>query len=371
MNRSVIHVINGELYSGAERVQDLLATQLPGFGYDVGFACLKLDKFAEKMQAKSARLHSLPMSSRFDLSAGFKLANIVRDFNYQIIHTHTPRAAMVGKIASALSRVPMVHHVHSPTARDTESGLRNKINAFVENASLVGVRRLIPVSSSLKTYLVESGYKQDRIQVVPNGVPTPGPMPERDAPTPEFVVGSVALFRPRKGVEILLKAVALLRSNGLPVRLRCVGPFETEAYEAEVKSLVRLLKIDDYVEWTGFTSNVGHELRNMDVFVLPSLFGEGMPMVILEAMANGVPVIASDVEGIPEILSGGAGVVVPPRSETSLAEALKNLLSDPRGWRSLRETAYQRQSERFSDRAMAHGVARIYDHFFEENPALI
>lgn len=361
MTTRILHVINGELYSGAERVQDLLALRLREFGYDVGFACIKPDKFPERRMAKDAALHAVPMSSRFDLGCGLKLARIVHTHGYRLVHTHTPRAALVGRVAALLAGVPMVHHVHSPTARDTEDPLRNRINSAMERASLLGVRRLIPVSRSLAAYLREGGYAPERISMVANGVPTPGPLPDRDAPGKEWVVGSVALFRPRKGIEVLIEALATLRRQGRAVRLRAVGPFETAGYEADIKALVLRLGVEDAIDWTGFTKDVNAEFARMDAFVLPSLFGEGMPMVILEAMAMGVPVIASDVEGIPEVLElGRTGLVVPPADAGRLAIALADLMDGKFDWRAMRSAAYESQTATFSDRSMAEGVAAVY-----------
>src|SRR5262245_34411926 len=92
----VLHVINGEHYSGAERVQDLLAGYLRACGYDAGFACVKPGRFPEARCHTDAQLYALPMSSRFDLSCGRRLATLVRDEGYALIHAHSPRSLMVG-----------------------------------------------------------------------------------------------------------------------------------------------------------------------------------------------------------------------------------------------------------------------------------
>ncbi|AEJ01618.1 glycosyl transferase group 1 [Nitrosomonas sp. Is79A3] len=362
----ILHVINGELYSGAERVQDLLALRLAEFGYEVSFACIKPDKFPEQRMSKDAPLHMVPMTSRFDLGCGAKLARIVRQQGYRLVHTHTPRAALVGRVASVLAGVPMVHHVHSPTTRDTENAVRNHINALTERMSMAGVARLIPVSNSLEHYLRAAGYATARIRMVANGVPTPGPLLERVLPRDEWVIGCVALFRPRKGIEVLIEAVAHLRDEGRAVRLRAVGPFETLEYEAAIHAQAARLNIASAIDWTGFTRDVNAEFAQMDAFVLPSLFGEGMPMVILEAMAVGVPVIASDVEGIPEVIDHGrSGLIVPHGDARALTGALAALMDGQHDWQAMREAAWQTQSTRFSDRSMAQGVARVYGEVLE------
>jgi glycosyltransferase involved in cell wall biosynthesis len=171
----------------------------------------------------------------------------------------------------------------------------------------------------------------------------------------------VALFRPRKGIEVLLEALALLRSQGLPVRLRAVGRFETPQYERQIKALSEQLGLGKAVDWIGFTRDVPGQLREMDLFVLPSLFGEGLPMVVLEAMAAGVPVVATDVEGIPEAIRNGRdGLIAEPGSPPSLARLVSQVVRGQVDWLSLRTHALRRHARDFSDRGMAAGTAEVY-----------
>ncbi len=357
----VLYVINGEFFSGAERVQDLLALRLPDYGYEVGFVCLKMQKFTT-CRVSTVPLYDTPMKSKFDLAPAWEIARIVKRDGYALLHTHTPRTAMVGRVAAWLAGVPMVHHIHSPASRDTEVPWRNRMNSVMERLSLTGVTRLIAVSQSLERYMKNKGWPSKRIATVANGVPTSGPLPDRRAPGPEWVIGCVALFRPRKGIEVLIEALAKLRQAGWPVRLRAVGSFETAEYEAAIKALAVRLNVNHAIDWIGFTTDVNAEFAKMDMFALPSLFGEGMPMVILEAMASGVPVVASDVEGISEVLDHGhTGLVVPPGEVESLTGALADLIDGKYDWSKMREDAYHLQVGSFSDRSMADSVARVYD----------
>ena len=102
-------------------------------------------------------------------------------------------------------------------------------------------------------------------------------------------------------------------------------------------------------------------MQKFDLFVLPSLFGEGMPMVVLESMTAGTPVIASDVEGIPEVIRDGQdGLIVPPNSPRHLADAVKRFVSGEVDYTTVRCSALRRQREQFSADAMAKGVADVY-----------
>lgn len=357
----VLHLINGEFYAGAERVQDLLALQLGRHGFEVEFACLKDGIFAEKRLAKHATLHAVPMKSRVDVSLCHRLTRLVRAGNIRLLHTHTPRTALIGNVVSLITRVPMIHHVHSPAERDTESGFRNIRNSVAEKISLHGACRLIAVSASLERHLRERGLPAARIRLVPNGVPVDGCRRRSLAEGGELTLGMVALFRPRKGVEVLLDAMSQLRAAGAPVRLHAVGPFEAPAYERSVVDLTRNLGLQDVVTWAGFRSDISAEFSRMHVFVLPSLFGEGMPMVVLEAMAAGLPVVSTRIEGISEIVRHGQdGLLVEAGDSHALAGALLGFARREVGAGRLGDSGRQRQRENFSDISMAAGVANIY-----------
>ena len=357
----VLHLINGEHYSGAERVQDLLAACLPEFGYEVGFACLKPDKFPAARMTQDAALFATPMKSKLDFGVVKRLARIVRKHGSAAIHAHTPRTLMLGAMLKRRVNLPLIYHVHSPTSRDSTRPFHNWINDQIEFRSIRSVDRLITVSESLAAYLQSRGIDQRRITVVPNGVPLCEQQRTAEPPGNVWTIGTVALFRPRKGMEVLIQAVAQLRGQGHDVRIRAVGPCETQQYERQLKNLVAEQQIEDAIEWIGFTRDVNAELLQMDLFALPSMFGEGLPMVVLEAMAAGLPVVATKVEGIPEAVRDGLdGALAEPNSPSEFARAVTRVMHEL-NWNELQQNAVRRHAERFSDRAMAKGVAAVYD----------
>lgn len=360
----ILHVINGEHYSGAERVQDLLGLGLRSWGYEVGFACVKPDRFPRERRSRECPLFITPMKSRGSLSAARALARIVKREGFHALHAHTPRTALLGALAARQCDVPLVYHVHSPVGRDSTRRFRNFVNQCVERWSLRNCRHVVTVSESLMAYMQTRGVPRSRITVVPNGVPRATICRSERRPHGSWVLGMVALFRPRKGLEILLQSLAQLRSQGKDVRLRAVGPFETPAYGAEIHNLVTTLRLEDAIDWIGYTSDVTRELSRMDLFVLPSLFGEGLPMVILEAMTAGVPVVCSRVEGVPEAIRDGIdGLLAQPNDPVDLTRVMERIISGQVNWNSLQSSARQRHADHFSDMAMAEGVAKVYDQF--------
>jgi phosphatidyl-myo-inositol alpha-mannosyltransferase len=358
----VLHLINGDFYSGAERVQDLLALNLPAFGYEADFAALKRGRFAECRRATGSRLFDMPMRSRTDLAVAWRIARLMQAENYGLLHTHTTRSAMIGALAARLAQRPFVHHVHSPAARDTQTGWRNTANSAVERWTLRGARRLIAVSESLRRYLELTGVPASQISVVPNGVPVCSRHVDWSPPTGRWTLGTVGLFRPRKGIEILIEALHLLVQRGIDAHLRAIGSFEEDSYRVAIEQLAERLGVSQRIQWTGFTTDVDSELRRIDVFVLPSLYGEGLPMALIEAMALGLPVVATAVEGTPEVLTpAGAGLLVEPGNAPDLAAAVASLIELGEDARTVAEAGRQRQMERYADAVMAKNVARVYD----------
>lgn len=359
----VLHLINGEHFAGAERVQDLLAMALPQFGYEAGFACVKADKFP-KVRHSDVPLYELQMRNKLDVLCYCQVAKIVRENDYQLIHAHTPRSLMVGVLAARSAKVPLIYHVHSPIGRDSNRGVTNWINTKMETWTLGRVDCMICVSNSLMGYMESLGHPPVKLTVVSNGVAAIDDLPARNAPAANstWTIGTMALYRPRKGVEVLLEALSILKTRGIKVHLRAVGQFETPEYETEVMQLVSKLGVTDMITWTGFQTNINEQLRMMDLFILPSLYGEGLPMVVLESMANAVPVIASNVEGIPEAVRDNVdGLIFEPGSAEDLAKKVESMVGDSERWNMMSQSAYDRQRNCLSDISMAEGTSEVYD----------
>lgn len=202
---------------------------------------------------------------------------------------------------------------------------------------------------------IERDYGVEGVRVVPNvtGAPLGAPTresaraPDLDEPDAgEPYVLAVGRLRIRKGTEILLQALARVRDRGHRMRLVVAGDGERrEALDA----LCQQLGLDASVHWAGrcSRSETARLRRRAAALVVPSTY-EGMPLVILEAMSDGVPVIASSVSGIPEVvIDGETGWLVPPERSAALAGALIEAMSDPEAARARGEAGRQRLDQRF------------------------
>jgi len=359
----VLHIINGEHFSGAERVQQLLGKRLGEFGFDARFACVKPNRFPDLCGLEHRQLLETPMRGRFDLRVITQLSKYVRENSIALLHAHTPRTAMITSLVALRTGLPWVYHVHSPTSRDSTRGFVNQMNSWIERYSICNCNCLIIVSASLAKEMRRLGVAEQQLVTVPNGVPAIEPIDSRARiAESRWRLGIVALMRPRKGVEVALQAMQRLKATDRSVTLELIGGFETNEYQRQIMQMVQDLQVQDMVKWTGFTSDVPEAIRRLDALVLPSLFGEGMPMVVLEALAAAVPVIATSVEGTPEVVRDGVeGLLAEPRSVESLVGKIETLTADRTSWVAMSDRALRRHREHYSDTRMAQGVAAAYD----------
>lgn len=358
----VLHVINGEHFSGAERVQQLLGFNLGRFGVESEFVCLKPKRFPQLSELDARRVALMPMRGRMDLGIVRKLTRKVLDGGFDLLHAHTPRTALITSAVAMRTGLPWCYHVHSPAERDSTRPVLNWINYWIEKLSLRNCDRLLTVSESLKQVMLRQGAKEEKIRVVPNGVPAIEPIDSlARGNASRWRLGLIALMRPRKGIEIALKAMDVLNRMQQPVELELIGSFETEAYQHHILQQIREMGLQDRVVWSGFTRDVPAALRRLDALLLPSLFGEGMPMVVLEALAAAVPVVATRVEGTPEVIRDCVeGVLAEPGNPDSLVDRIQYLTSDRQRWQQMSRAALHRHRTRFTDLAMAENAAKVY-----------
>jgi glycosyltransferase involved in cell wall biosynthesis len=362
----VLQVVNGEHYAGAERVQDLLALSLPKQQVQVGFACVKPNRFPDERQCQKTPLWSIAMSNRIDLRPVWSLVKLIHHEQIQILHSHNARAALIAALAAWWTNIPFVHHVHGQTQVEVGQRWWTRCNAWLEQQVLKRASAIIAVSQSVAASIPDSVGCYDKTFVIPNGVPAVT-IPKKLCPLSIPTVGFIAWLRPRKGLETLLESASLLKRAGRPCRLRIVGRFDDPAYEQEIKKLARDYQLEELIDWRGFCQNVAAELATMDLLAFPSILPEGMPMVVLEALSMGVPVIGSRVAGVTDVIQHERnGWLVEPQNSVDLAEAITTLGMQPKLWQQLRQAGIDSHREHYSDQVMAQRVAALYRRVIEQ-----
>lgn len=354
----MLHVVNGEYYAGAERVQDQLAMHLPEFGCQVGFACIKANEFPARRDSQGVPLSTFSVRHPWSQAAFGEIAKLAIEGGYDVLHSHTTRSAWAALSAGEIARLPVVHTMHDVFLGQDASIPRRFLNRYTTRRlqEADAVTTVSPATQQLADRLGIGSWRQ----MILNGVPTARSGFQRRVPGP-WTIGTVGLIRPCKGVEVLIRAVARLRDQGAPVKAIVVGTFHQVEYEREVMNLVRGLNVQSLIDFVGFSSDVPQRLEELDLFVMPSVGPEGLPMVILEAMAHGLPTIGSDVRGVGDLVRTGVdGMIFPVGDDAALAGIVSRFLSQELDWQAMSRAAFARHDAEFTVQRMASQFADVY-----------
>ncbi|MBI4003951.1 MAG: glycosyltransferase [Candidatus Omnitrophica bacterium] len=335
------------LASGVERFQADLVRQL-----DVPHYPVHLTKSIDPLK---------------DVLALCELVRLIRRRRFDVVHTNMCKADLVGGLAARLCRVPLlISTAHGPTQLTVGPSRRQALFDRLEALVLQRLpHRVIGVSAATtRTLLAKQKVRPQQVVTIPNGL---GPRDGRDSGArarvrealslaPEqLVMAMVGRLQPPKTPEVLIEAMRRLR----PVWSDAVCLIIGEGPQTpRLAALIDRHGLADAVRLLGHRDDVPGLLAACDLFVL-STSSEGMPMSVLEAMAEGLPIVASRVEGMEELVDHGrTGLLVPSSDALALAQAIDALLRDPERRRAMGNAARERCRSRF---ALARHVARTRD----------
>ena len=289
--------------------------------------------------------------------AVWRLAGLLRTWQTDILHTHDPRTLIHGAPAAWLARV--AHNVYTSHGRipDPNSRLARVFGRVFRWFGDV----MVCVSDDTVRQMVEIGINPRKIQTILNGIDTSlfciaGPRLGESGVT-------VARLSPEKDIGCLLRAMAIIRGAYPSFSLEIAGD---GICMDELRAMARELGLGHQVRFLGQVRNVRAVMEGAAIFILPSLT-EGVSLTLLEAMASGLPVVATRVGGTPEVVvEGETGLLVPPSSPDELAQAILNLLQDSELRRQMGEKARQRIKQHFDIRQMIAKYENLYTGFYTE-----
>lgn len=340
--------------AGAETMVENLSCGLAAEGCDVlviSFFDLHT-AITERIENRGIKIKYLGKKRGFDPSIISKMRKIIKAYQPDVIHTHR-YVLPYAFLASMGFKAKRVHTVHNVAQKE-----QTKVGKNI-NRVLFRYFNVVPVALSKeiqRTIQEVYGLPDNRIPVVFNGIDLSRCIiKESYARKDTFTVLHIGRFMDVKNHELLLRSFARFKGQHSDARLQLLGDGELKE---NMMQLAGQLNITDAVEFAGLQSNVYPWLHNADVFILPSKF-EGMPMTLIEAMGTGLPIIASNVGGIPDMLSSQKEALLIEPKEEKIIEALEMVYSDAKKREYWGRNALQRSSL-FSSQAMARKYLQLY-----------
>ena len=331
----VLLMIDRLNWGGAERVVVSLACGLHARGLDVRLMQMGSrgpHPWGAELLRAGVPVLDLGLRSLLDPRPVLWLAAYLRRERIDLLHTHLRYSDLVGRAAAALARRPVISTIHG--IAEAQPGWREAVRRRLDYFSARAVCPLVLTVSDAQRQIYQRAARLDsaRLETHRNGVDTARFRPDAAAreqlraqlgvaPLTLLYV-TVAILRPGKGVQHLLEAAALVQQQMSDVRVLVIGPGEKGP---ELAAQAAQLGLADTVCFLGPRNDVPALLTAADVYVHPSLF-EALPTTVLEAMATGLPVVATDVGGVPELVAHGTtGLLVPPARPALLAQAMLRL----------------------------------------------
>ncbi len=357
---SLFQIDTGREWRGGQRQSFLLTRELRDQGYSVQLVVQPGCPLHEKAEAEGLPVLPMKMKSETDIGAAFRLSRAMRKHGCRLAHFHDAHAVTIGGAACARAKVPL-----RLVSRRVVFPLRK--GPLTKRKYTRDVDAIIAISESVRDVLVQGGIDPARIEVIPSGIDF---SPFENVPDREFLrrefgfqpedflAGIVAYLEDSKGHRTLIEAARLLKARTPRIKIIIVGK---GTLELTLDKLSRDLQVDDLVFFLGHREDVPRLLASLDCFVLSSE-SEGLGSSILDAMASRLPVVATQVGGIPEVvLHDETGFLVPPRSPKALAGAIYELYENRPLARRFGECGYETVHAKFSSRAMALKVIRLYE----------
>ncbi|HEY7335241.1 MAG TPA: glycosyltransferase family 4 protein [Bryobacteraceae bacterium] len=273
----------------------------------------------------------------WDLKGLVRLRDFLRKGSYRIVHTHTSKGGFVGRLAARMAGVPViVHTAHGFAFHESSPRSTRLFYSSLERMASRWCDRIVCVSEFHHRWALELGMcHPSRILAIPNGVADvagqsradPGETRRRlGAKAGDAIVLSMARLAGDKGLQYLIEAAAMIRPGARTARLVIGGDGPDRA---RLEDMTRRLGVADRVRFLGFRQDVGDLLRACDLVALPSL-REGLSMFLLEAMAAGKPVVATNIGSHRELAAQAEMArLVPPTDSKALSDAIQKLIQDP------------------------------------------
>jgi glycosyltransferase involved in cell wall biosynthesis len=366
----VAHITKSTGIAGSERHLSLLLPGLRARGVKTCMLVLQdpgrpVTAWCRALREGVDTVQTIPVYAHFDPGLTFRLAQQLRAFQPDIVHTHLLHADLYGLTAARRAGVP-----HAVSSRHNQDAFRrNPLIKWLNRRAMRHAERVIAISASVARFVSEvEGTPPERVVTIYYGLDAPVSGPDdrdmtrlrlglRDGDDPALI-GFVGRLVHQKGADLALEAFAKARQRHPRSRLVIVGDGpERRRLEAQAERLA----LTDSVIFTGWVDDASSLMPAFDMVVAPSRW-EGFGLVILEAMGRSLPVIASQAGAFPEIVADEqTGLLVPSESPDALANAMESLLGAPDRAADMGRAGKIRLAESFSVGKMVDATLRVYE----------
>ena len=346
-------VIDSLKVGGAQRLIAAYAASAAAHGLDPVIITLReggAPFILESIQAAGVQVIPLPSPSLFSLQRWQTLVELLKEESVDLVQTHLIYSNILGTLAAHRADIPVIATLHSTTVR---GNWKSRILKRMENYCLRTYATRILAVGNVVADFNQGNYGDRTIDVIPNGIPRPNlpEFPDRERLRKEIMgnhsgslIITVGRFSRAKGYEDMINAFHMLSQRAQQPKLLMVGAgSHVESIRAQIESL----KLNQSVILAGEREDVTNLLALSDVYASSS-HREGLPLAVLEAMMVGLPVVATSVGDIPNVVTKETGVVVPPHRPELLAAALEDLLENPEKRRAMGKAAHRRAMDEYS-----------------------
>ncbi len=315
-------------------------------------------RLVKQLEGLGVRHYQLPVGKKspFSIFPMIKaVGEIIKREQIQIVHARSRIPALIAFFAARNTKTVFITTAHGYYKKHILS-------------SIMGWGRFVIVASNVMARHMVEGFKVpiDRIRLVPRGVDlNKYPFIKKDGQKSAVsMIGIIGRITPLKGHSYFLKAISIISRQMPHIKVLIVGdaPKGKEKYKEDLKLLSRRLGIANIVEFTGDCEDISEVFKKLDVLAMASVVPEGFGRVIIEAQSSGVPVVATKVGGVIDIIEDGSnGVLVYPKDSTSMAEGILRVLRDKKFAQGLAENARKGVEQKFTLEKMCRDTFRIYE----------
>lgn len=338
----------------------------------------------EQLQQQGYVLHPIQIDRQIspvlNLKSIYKLIKLIRQNQYDLVHVHTPIAAVLGRIAAKLAGVKrIVYTAHGFPFHDRSSPSQYRFYFNVEKISAALTNLILSQNyEDIATSQKLSLCPPEKIRYLGNGVDIE--RFKRDCLDPihqgklrkslgipataNLIIGTIGRLTRKKGSGYLIEATAKLLPQFPNLHVLVIGSelsTDPEPFHTELVERIHTLEIENHVTLTGARKDIPELLGLLDIFTLPTFTHEGLPRSILEAMSMGLPVVTTDIRGCREaVVDRKTGLIVPPQDSEKLAVALGTLLSDSELRQVCGKAGRQRVEAEYDERLVFQRLAECY-----------